>query len=98
MAKRKVIWSPQAKIDKFRILKYYLKRNGNKVYSQKLFHRFKKATKLLIMHPEIGVKTDIKNVRNLIEGDYCVFYKLKPEHIEIITIWDSRQNPQQINL
>ena len=98
MAKRKVIWSPQAKIDKFKILNYYFKRNGNKVYSKKLFHRFKKATKLLTNHPEIGVKTDVKNVRNLIEGDYCIFYKLKSEHVEIITIWDSRQDPQQINL
>ena len=96
MAKRKVIWSARAKIDQFEILDYYYKRNGNKVYSQKLFKRFRSAIKLLIKHPEIGVQTDVKNIRNLIEGDYAIFYKIGQDIIEIITIWDCRQDPEKL--
>ena len=70
MAKRKIIWSPRAKLDQYEILGYYSKRNGNKTYSRKLFKRFKNAISLLAKHPEIGVRTDVKNVRSLVEGDY----------------------------
>jgi len=96
MAKRKIIWSSRAKIDQFEILDYYYKRNGNKVYSQKLFKRFKKAIKLLNKHPEIGIQTDVKNIRNLIEGDDAIFYRLTLDTIEIITIWDCRQDPEKL--
>lgn len=96
MAKRKIIWSDQARIDQFEILDYYFKRNGNKVYSQKLYKRFKSAIKLLNKHPEIGVQTDVKNIRNLIDGDYALFYKVEQDTIEIITIWDCRQDPEKL--
>ena len=97
MANRKIIWSSRAKIDQFKILEYYYKRNGNKLYSQKLYKRFRNATKLLIKYPEIGVQTDILSVRNLIEGNYVIFYKFNENIIEIITIWDSRQDSEKFN-
>jgi plasmid stabilization system protein ParE len=96
MAKRKIVWSPQAKLDQFIILEYYYKRNGNKTYSQKLYKRFKSATRILIKHPEIGIQTDVKNIRTLIEGDYAIFYRINQNIIEVITIWDSRQNPDRL--
>jgi len=95
MAKRKIIWSPKAKIDQFKILDYYYERNGNKTYSQKLYKRFQSAIKLLTKHPEIGVHTDITNIRNLIDGDYAIFYRINQKNIEIISIWDCRQDPEQ---
>ncbi|MBI9037128.1 MAG: type II toxin-antitoxin system RelE/ParE family toxin [Bacteroidales bacterium] len=96
MVKRKIIWSPRAKIDQFKILDYYFKRNGNKTYSRKLFKRFKNATNLIVKHPEIGIRTDIKNIRNLIEGDYAIFYRINPNTVEIITIWDCRQDTEKL--
>ncbi len=98
MVKRKIIWSLQSKLDLFATLDYFYKRNGTKTYSRKLNLSLRKAIKLLEKNSDIGVHTDIENVRNMIHGNYNVFYEVKSELIEIITIWDSRQNPDDLKL
>jgi plasmid stabilization system protein ParE len=98
MAGRKIIWSPRAKIDQFEILDYFYKRNGNKKYSQKLYKEFKKAINLLIKHSDIGIRTDINNVRNLIVNNYAIFYRKDKDSIEIITIWDCSQDPEKLDI
>jgi len=35
----------------------------------------------------------MSNVKNLIEGDYNIFYEITAATIDIIAIWDNRQNP-----
>lgn len=96
MVKRKLIWSSQAKLDLFEILEYYYQRNGSKTYSHKLNERFRKATQLIIQYPNIGRKTDIPQVRILITGNYAMFYKIVKTEIELLTLWDTRQDPSEI--
>jgi addiction module RelE/StbE family toxin len=96
MAKRRIIWSHRAKIDLFDILDFFHKRNGNKDYSKKLNKQIRAAVKVTSRHPEIGLKTDIQGVRNIIIQDYCIFYRKNEKNIEIITIWDSRQDPNNL--
>ena len=96
MAERKIIWSSRAKINLSEILEFYYKRNGTKTYSKKLNSDFRKSINRLKKHPDIGVRTDTHDIRNLIEGDFCVFYEIKPETIEILTIWGNRQNPENL--
>jgi plasmid stabilization system protein ParE len=98
MAERKIIWSARAKNDLIEILDYYYKRNGTKTYSKKLNSTLRKSIKLLKKYPYIGVKTDIQSVRNLITSCYSIFYEIGSESIEIITIWDDRQNPDNLIL
>jgi plasmid stabilization system protein ParE len=98
MAGRKVIWSPQAKIDLFEILDFYYQRNGNKIYSRKLHSQLKKSVRMIQKFPKLGLKTDELNVRAIIEGHYTLFYKLTESHIEILIIWDNRQNPEKLDL
>ncbi len=98
MAKRKIIWSVRAKFDLYEILDFYLKRNGTATYSKKLNSEIRKSVKLLAKHSDIGVKTDVLNVRNLIEGNYCIFYEIQPDKIEILTIWGAWQNPSDFEL
>ncbi|MBN1338690.1 MAG: type II toxin-antitoxin system RelE/ParE family toxin [Bacteroidales bacterium] len=98
MAKRKVIWSAQAKIDRFEILDFYNKRNGNKIYSQKLNKKLGTAINLLIRHSEIGTKTDYQNIRVLFVSDYAIFYRIKPRIIGNVTIWDCRQDPAKLKI
>jgi hypothetical protein len=43
----------------------------------------------------MGVKSDVQGVRNLIQGDFGIFYEIKRDIIEIVTIWDSRQDPEK---
>lgn len=98
MAKRRIIWSLRAKTDLFKILDFYFRRNGTKDYSLKLSSNIRKAIRLLEIYPEIGVRTDFENTRNLIHGFYEIFYEINPKTIEIITIWDSRQNPMNLKV
>ncbi|MBN2520847.1 MAG: type II toxin-antitoxin system RelE/ParE family toxin [Bacteroidales bacterium] len=98
MVKRIIIWSSRAKQDLFEILDFYYKQNGNKIYSKRLNSKIRKTVRLLSKQSNIGVQTDYLNIRNLIDGDYNIFYEVKLNSIEIITIWDSRQNPDRFNI
>ena len=98
MVKRKIIWSRRSKLDLFTILDFYHRRNGTKTYSKKLNSALRKSVRLLEKNADIGVKSDILNVINLIEGDISIFYEIKSDTIEISAIWDNRQNPNDLNL
>jgi len=77
-------------------MEFYAKRNGSKTYSLKLFQRFNKELKILIKQPELGIKTEIEFVRGLIIEDYILFYEFNNEKIIVHTIWDCRQNPDDL--
>ena len=98
MVKRKIIWSPDANLDFFTILEYFQKRNGSKTYSRKLYLKIRKSVRLLIKHPFLGLQTDDENIRSLIEGDYAIFYKLDNETIHILSIWDCRQDIDNLTI
>ena len=82
----------------FNILDFYYRRNGTKTYSIKLNATIRSSIRLLEKHPEIDVKTDVSIMRKLIHGDFGIFYEIKSQTIEIITIWDSRQDPEKLNI
>ncbi len=96
MAKRKIVWSAKAKIDLLQILEYFYIRNGSKTYSVKLNSKIRRAIRLLSNHPFLGLQSDVENVRTLVEGDYAIFYQVDKETIRITTIWDCRQNPDNL--
>ena len=96
MAKRKIIWSHRAKIRRYQILEFYINRNKSKRYSIKLNHRINKELRLLQKYPKLGIKTEIEGVRGLIIEDFILFYETKKEWIIIHTIWDARQNPDDL--
>ena len=98
MVKRKIIWSNRAKIRLFEILEYYLKRNKSKTYSIKLYRSINKEVKLLLKHPDLGLKTTEESVRGLIVGHYFIFYEVTADKIIIHTILDSRQNPDNLTI
>lgn len=98
MVRRKIIWSPKARLDLICILDFYFKRNGSIIYSRKLNSRIRSSIRLLVKFADIGFKTDVESIRVLIVGDYYIFYRLNSETVEIITIWDSRQNPASFKI
>ncbi len=93
MAKRKIVWSSEAKIDLFEILDFYYQRNGNKKYSVRLNHKIKNTVHKLKTNPRLGLCSSEKNIRIVIEGDYLIFYQILPSEIKILKLSDSRQNP-----
>ena len=98
MVKRKIVWSNRAKIKLFEILEFYNERNKSTTYSKKLYKKFTKELLLLKKQPEIGIKTDLDNVRGLIVEDFIIFYEIYPEMIVVHTVWDCRQNPESLKI
>jgi addiction module RelE/StbE family toxin len=97
LGKGKIIWSPSAKSKLFEILDYYASRNKSKSFSIKLFNRFKKDLSSLLKHPELGLKTELDSVRGLIIQNFIFFYEARGKDIIIHTLWDSRQNPDELH-
>ena len=98
MAKRKIIWSHRANIKLFEIFDFYAKRNKSTTYSKKLYRKFKKELSLLLKQPEIGTKTDIESIRGLIVEEYILFYEVTPEMIIVHSVWDCKQNPDDLRI
>lgn len=96
MAKGKIIWSKTAEIKLYKILEYYAEKNKSKAYSNKLFQKINKELYLLLKQPNMGIKSEIESVRGLIIDYYIVFYESINHNIIIHTIWDSRQNPNDL--
>jgi toxin YoeB len=97
VAKKQVIWSIRAQQDRISILEYWIVRNKSKTYSSKLFMLFKQAVDLISDHPRIGKPTKYGNVRFKIVRDYLLFYEEMEDSIEILLVWDGRQNTDKLD-
>jgi plasmid stabilization system protein ParE len=71
-----------------------LKEPEIKTDSQKLAYQFRETVKYIAIHNYLGRATNIENVRVTVSGNYLIFYKLSDELVEVITIFDSRRNPE----
>jgi len=98
MVKRKIIWSHRARIALYGILKYYAERNKSKSYSARFYKKINQNIRILKKYPDIGIRTEMENVRVLITGHYIVYYEITDTTIIIHTIWDSRQNPGNLRI
>jgi toxin YoeB len=92
MAKQ-VIWSKLAHQDRKSILEYWIRHNISDLYSNRLNQIFENTVDLISKHPKIGKKTEVQDIRIKIIKNYFLTYRETPTTIEILTIWDSRQDP-----
>lgn len=95
MAKR-LKWATSAKIQRQEILNYWIKRNQSKIYSRKLNKLFNECAEMILLYPEIGIKIPNINCRKRLIKDFYFIYTATENEIEIITIWDTRQNPEKL--
>lgn len=93
---KKLIWSVRAQNDKKEILNYWRNRNKSNAYSKKLNELFKESVKFILDFPQIGKTTDDPKARIKIVKDYLIIYEETETQISILTIWDSRQNPDKL--
>ena len=93
MAKYKIEWSIEARLDLIDILEFYINRNSSNSYSKKLNSKINRSLKLITNNPLIGLKSQIESVRALITGDYQIVYEISDNNILIVMIWDCRQDP-----
>ncbi len=93
----RLIWSAQALQQKKEIFEYWNERNKSKNYSRKLNKLINDAAELLVTHPKLGQKTNFQDVRLKVVRDYWLAYRTKNDQIQILTIWDSRRNPDKFD-
>jgi toxin YoeB len=96
MANRKIVWSPAAKIEFIEILDYYLQRNQSIAYSEKLESQVKQTLAKLETNPFLGVKSQNDDIRVIIESAFLIFYSVTETQIQILSIIDSRQDPEKM--
>ena len=94
MAKYKIDWSVEARLDLIDILEFYIIRNKSALYSKKINAKINKSIKLITKNPLIGILSQIDSVRALITGDYQIIYEIFVDEIIIIMIWDCRRDPE----
>lgn len=95
MAKR-VVWTSQVKIDRYKILSYWKKRNRSTVYSKKLNKQFNLAIRSITSYPLMNKPTDIVNMRVKIVTHFHIIYKVLKNEIVVLRVWDLRQNPRKL--
>ena len=70
---KKVKWTAQSITDRTNIYKYWLERNQSDTYPEKLERLFEKSAELISSFPNIGTRTDYRNVYAKIVKDYKIF-------------------------
>jgi plasmid stabilization system protein ParE len=95
---KEIVWAETAVRDRLRIYQFWLSHNQSPIYSDKLEKLFNESAKLIAEFPEIGINTDYKNIRVKIVGNHKLFYKPWMDKIEIIRVWDTRQNPSGMDM
>lgn len=93
---RKIVWSRESQNDKKDIFTYWNDRNKSKFYSRKLNKLFIAAVEFVAEFPLVGKKSNIENVRMKVVRDYLIIYEFSDEHISILRVWSTQQNPGRI--
>ena len=98
---KSIKWSPEAIADRIQILDYWNVKTGSKQYSIYLDNAFKEVISSIKKFPKIGKQySDIpdKNIRYLIKDYYQFFYRETSDSIDILHVWDTRRNPEDLSL
>lgn len=96
MVGRSIVWTRIALIVFDETLNYFIVRNGNDNYSQKLHKKVTKNTLRLSVNPYLGKEIENTVYRKLIFKDYSLIYKVLDAEIIICLFWDNRRNPEAL--
>ena len=96
MAIKRIVWSNGAIADLYKILEYFISRNGNANYSIKIKNRINHTITLLKTNNYLGRVTNNLSIRYFVELDYLIFYEINNEKITILMVWDTRNNPDKL--
>jgi len=96
MAEQKLKWTPSAKESLKEIIGYYNTRNGNSNYSKKLVMTLKQTIAKLPTNNFMGKMVENSTLRVLILERHHIFYRIKPTVIEILLVWDCRQDNEKL--
>lgn len=91
-------WSKLALTDRLKILDFWYKKTGSKNYPHKLDRAFRTSLKLIIKFPDIGRTVEGREEKYFVIEGYQIFYQVTENEIDILRIWDSRQDPDRLKI
>lgn len=92
----KVIWSPEAEQALYDILDYIAQDSHDNAY--RFISKLKERATVLAQFPNSGRKVPERekdDLRELIEGNYRIFYRVKDKIVEIATVFESHRLLQE---
>jgi toxin YoeB len=94
---RPIIWTTRAQNERIRAFTFWNNHNKSTLYSKKLHGLINEALRLISKYPFIGKPTNKENVRVKIVKDYLIIYEITSNEIIVLSLWDCRQNPKELN-
>ena len=92
---KEIIWTPQAE-NTFKSVLVYLEENWTIREIENFIASTDAIIKHISKHPEIFRRSnEIGFHEALVTKHNLLIYKVKPESIDLITFWDTRQNPKK---
>ena len=99
MVSRTLRWSMQAENSLDAILVFYLRRNGNSEYGDKLKKRITKVLNGIVSNPYSGQRWwGKRGFRFVVVKPFQVFYRVTKTEIRISLVWDARRDPETLKL
>lgn len=95
---KEIVWSKNALSDRFRIYKYWEFHNKSDGYSKKIETLFQSTANLLSTFPELGIRTTKEGIQVKVVKTFKIFYSVEIDRIQILRVWDARQNPETLKL
>lgn len=92
--KRKINWSLNALTKKKSIFNFWNNRNKSILYSTKLELLFLETLERIAIEPDASIATNSENIRAVLVRDYYLIFEINKYTINVLDVWDTRQNPQ----
>jgi plasmid stabilization system protein ParE len=96
MVQRKIKWSHNALNDKLSIFEFWFDKNKTIEYPLKLEEELYQITQLLKDFDDLGKLFPKSNKRFIIKDHLQIIYTADEEFIEILNIWNTRQDPEKL--
>jgi plasmid stabilization system protein ParE len=93
----KVVWAELALKNLQNILDYWIDRTQSLSFANYLLKRIDTNILTIKKFPNIGKQYKKGPIRQIIIGDFSIFYTSNNKNIQILLIWDNRQNPNKLN-
>ena len=95
----KIIWSSRAQKELNSTILYWNEHNKSNTYSKKILKEIGKKEEFLLKNPNSGTPL---NYRSLFKVQllkyFSLVFQLKNEEIQIISFWDNRRNPENLEI
>lgn len=94
-----LIWSARAEKDYYEIPIFGTKHNKSNTFSKKLIIEVEKKLNFVLHNPNSGLITDYDNTYKVqVLKYYSIFYRISDDSVDILSFWDNRRNPENLEI